>query len=102
MGFDCGLRKVLAFTYRADVSGGLIEHEYDHVYLGYFDGEPHPDPQEALDWRWSEPADVLAWMADRPADFTIWFKRIVQEISPAGLGQWAALAQQHDRIVRLA
>jgi len=97
MGFDCGLRKVLALIYHASLSGGLIEHEYDHVYLGRFDGDPNPDPQEALDWRWSEPAEVLAWMADRPDDFTIWFKRILEHISPVGLGHWAALAQQQPQ-----
>src|SRR5256885_16185610 len=40
MGVDCKLRKLFEFVYRVDFSNGLTEHEYDHVLVGIFDGEP--------------------------------------------------------------
>lgn len=94
MGFDCGLREVSTLTYWATVSDELIEHEYDHIYVGVFEGEPQIDPREVLDWKWTEPQDVLAWMSERPGDFTVWFKAMLAQIEPAGLAQWAALAQE--------
>ncbi len=33
LGFITPLTHVGSFTYHAEVSGGLIEHEYDHLYV---------------------------------------------------------------------
>ena len=52
MGFECELDEALAFTYHAELGDGLVEHEYDHVLVGRFDGEPEPDPREAAGWQW--------------------------------------------------
>src|SRR5205085_4273578 len=52
MRFDCALRPAFQFLYRAELSGGLVEHEYDHVFVGEFDDEPVPDRAEVEDWRW--------------------------------------------------
>nr|WP_319005146.1 isopentenyl-diphosphate Delta-isomerase [Acuticoccus sediminis] len=81
MGFCCDLRNVGSFIYRADMQNGLIEHEYDHVYFGTFDGEPVSNPDEADEWRWIEQYRLLAWMQDAPEDFTAWFRTI---FSPSG------------------
>ena len=71
MGFDCALQEVTAFIYEAQVPGGLIEHEFDHVYIGRHDGEPVPNPAEASDWRWIEPHRLLSWMGAEPELFTV-------------------------------
>lgn len=42
MGFDCRLERVYAFVYRAEFDNGLIEHEYDHVFIGRHDAVPRP------------------------------------------------------------
>ena len=43
-GFDAELTPAFTFIYRAtDPASGLTEHEFDHVFFGRFDGEPHPD-----------------------------------------------------------
>ena len=92
MGFDCALQEVTAFTYEAQVTGGLIEHEFDHVYIGCHDGEPAPNPDEASNWMWIEPHQLLSWMDAEPALFTVWFKTIL--VSSANqLEQWSQQAQ---------
>lgn len=73
MGFHCPLGTAFSFVYRADVGGGLIEHEYDHVFVGTFDGDPAPDPAEVDAWRWIEIADLHRELRDRPDRFTTWF-----------------------------
>jgi isopentenyl-diphosphate Delta-isomerase len=42
MGFECEVRQVFALTYFAELDGGLFEHEYDHVFVGQFDGARLP------------------------------------------------------------
>src|SRR2546423_9920022 len=46
MGFDCELRAAFGFLYRAELRERLIEHEYDHVFVGEFRGAPAPDVAE--------------------------------------------------------
>ena len=37
MGLNCELKHCFNFIYKADLENGLIEHEYDHVFIGYSD-----------------------------------------------------------------
>src|SRR5437660_813812 len=46
MGFDCDVKEVFNFIYRTNVDNNLIEHEYDHVLVGRFDGVPKPNRDE--------------------------------------------------------
>jgi isopentenyl-diphosphate delta-isomerase len=78
MGFGATLRHVAAFTYRAEVGGGLVEHEFDHVLVGAFDGEPVPAPAEVDAWRWLAPEAVLAECSAHPARFTPWFAQALR------------------------
>lgn len=88
MGFDCALQEVTAFIYEAQVPGGLIEHEFDHVFIGRHDGEPVPNPAEASDWMWIAPCQLLSWMDAEPDLFTVWFKEILVS-SGDQLEQWS-------------
>jgi isopentenyl-diphosphate Delta-isomerase len=84
MGFSCPLAPAFAFTYRADVGDGLIEHEYDHVFIGRYDGTPSPDPAEVEDWRWVTPADVADELREEPGRFTCWFRVAFDELKGRG------------------
>ncbi|WP_410493771.1 isopentenyl-diphosphate Delta-isomerase [Chryseobacterium defluvii] len=62
MGFQCPLNKIFEFTYRSELGNGLIEHEYDHVFLGRYEGNMLPNPVEVNDsryWNITEIADAL-------------------------------------------
>ncbi len=73
MGFDCDLEPVAALQYRLSLACGLVEHEYDHVFLERYAGEPAPNPEEVEAWRWARPDSVLADRAARPHVYTGWF-----------------------------
>lgn len=77
MGIDCALEPAFRFTYRAEVAGGLVEHEYDHVFFGRYDGPPSPAADEVDDWRWAAPADAARQAARDPDAFTPWFRIVV-------------------------
>jgi isopentenyl-diphosphate delta-isomerase len=72
---DAGaLRDVGSFVYRAQDDGtDLVEHEWDHVLVGRFDGTPRPDPDEVGGWRWVDRDELDAELAADPRRFTPWF-----------------------------
>ena len=53
MGFDCELREIFSFVYRVELENKLIEHEYNHVFVGTFDLDPTPNLNEVDDWKWA-------------------------------------------------
>jgi isopentenyl-diphosphate delta-isomerase len=94
MGFDCDLQEVAAITYHAQVSNNLIEHEYDHIYVGLFDGDPTPDPGEASNWVWVETPAVLKLIETQPDTFTAWFRKILHEAGDGCLELWKVQVQK--------
>jgi isopentenyl-diphosphate Delta-isomerase len=84
MGLRCRLEYAGAFLYRAQVGAGLIEHEYDHVFLGRWDGSPRPAPQEVDGWRWAHPRTLRKWLRTHPERFAPWFPRVLRQAGLAG------------------
>jgi isopentenyl-diphosphate delta-isomerase len=81
LGFDTDLREVFSFTYRAtDAASGLTEHEFDHVFVGRFDGVPTPNAGEVDDWKWVATGALLADVRARPAAYTPWFALVVERV----------------------
>lgn len=74
MGFECPLEPAGAFIYRAKLANGLVEHEYDRVFAGAFDGEPAPDPAEVSEWRWAAVDEILRALRRGRARYTVWLK----------------------------
>jgi len=74
MGFDAHLTELFAFIYRANLEDGLIENEYDHVLVGWFEGVPKPDPTEIADWRWTDIATLSVDLKEHPESYTYWFR----------------------------
>lgn len=74
--------------YRADVGGGMIEHEVVDVFVAEQDMEPAVSPNEAevMDHRWIPLADLRAEIAAEPARFTPWLKIYLSEHASAILG----------------
>jgi isopentenyl-diphosphate delta-isomerase len=68
------LQPRFTFTYRAELENDLVEHEFDHVFFGHWDGPLMPDPQEVMDTRWVTLAEMDLEIADAPERFTAWLK----------------------------
>jgi isopentenyl-diphosphate Delta-isomerase len=82
MGIRCKLEKILDFTYRAELDQNLIEHEFDHVFVGQFNGEPKPNPDEAHAWQWMGIGELERDVAENPGRYTAWFKIIWHKVLP--------------------
>jgi len=74
MGFDAELNKLFDFIYRADLEDGLVEHEFDHVLVGSFDGVPDPDATEVADWKWIDLPTLSLDLKAHPENYTYWFR----------------------------
>ena len=90
-GFDVPLEKLFTFVYRAeDPATGLTEHEFDHVFVGRFDGRPAPNPDEIDAWEWVDPADLLRDVRARPERYTPWFRLVLERVIERGASDTVA------------
>jgi len=85
MGFDCALRTVFGFVYRAALDGGLVEHEFDHVVVGRLQGAPAPGVREVGAWKWEGIPVIESTIAEDPKVFTAWFKLALDGLLARGL-----------------
>ncbi|TJZ63359.1 isopentenyl-diphosphate Delta-isomerase [Sphingobacterium olei] len=81
MGISCTLEKCFSFIYNIPVENNLIEHEYDHVFLGYTNDEPNPNPAEIQNYRWVPLEQLEREVHTQPQHFTHWFKMALQRIA---------------------
>lgn len=66
------LAEIFSLTYLAAVSDNLIEHEFDHVFVCNYEGDPMPSPQEVAEWRTLSFEQLLAELDDAPELWTPW------------------------------
>ncbi len=79
MGFDCELEELFYFIYKAELDNNLIEHELDHVLIGYSNLDPILNKDEAIDYKWLNLEEVKKAIIIQPTEFTFWFKIIILE-----------------------
>jgi isopentenyl-diphosphate delta-isomerase len=84
MGFDCDLDCSGSIIYRAELSGGLIEHELDHVFTGRFAGSPIANSAEVAGWRWVGLTELLAERQLRSRHYTAWFWLVLEHVLGKG------------------
>ncbi len=77
--------------YRADVGGGLIEHEVVDIFTAAAGPTLRviPDPDEVMAVRWVALDDLRAEIARSPARFTPWLRIYLAEHAPAIFGDLA-------------
>lgn len=81
MGFDCELREAGTLLYETNFENGLIEHEFDHFFIGNYRNESIvPDPQEVSEWLWVQPQRILLDIAAQPNEYTHWLKLALADV----------------------
>ena len=79
MGFECSLKELFSFVYKAPFDNGLTEHELDHVMVGHYDRDPVINPAEVASFKWMPMEDVKRDILEQPELYTEWFKIIFKE-----------------------
>lgn len=80
LGFRTPLQKVFAFTYKAAVENNLIEHEYDHVFVGEYDGTVNFSEAEVQTVRYLPLEEIQASLQRESHAYTEWFKLAFPQI----------------------
>ncbi|MEU7829511.1 isopentenyl-diphosphate Delta-isomerase [Nonomuraea sp. NPDC049129] len=77
---DLELAGIVEYRHK-DPFTGLIEHEYNHTYVGQVEGLPSPNPQEIEAWVYLTPSEVRDL---RNADsLSVWFDSVYEVARPA-------------------
>lgn len=79
MGIDAQLDFSHTFIYKTNLEGGLIEHELDHVFIGFYEGEPSLNPEEADQWKFVPMAELMNDINVNPDQYTVWMRLILQD-----------------------
>lgn len=80
MGFDCDIKEIVNFTYKAPFENGLTEWEFDHVFAGVYDGPVVPNPEEVESFKSVGVESLEKDLDEHPERYTPWFKIIVSKV----------------------
>jgi isopentenyl-diphosphate Delta-isomerase len=83
LGITTKLQKAFSFTYQAAFDNGLIEYEFDHVFVGFFDDEIFPNSLEVANTCYKTLEEIESDLQQVPHHYTKWF-----EIAMPKLQQW--------------
>ena len=90
MGFTCELKEIFNLTYKVQFDNNISEHEFDHIFVGSFEGDPQPDESEVEAWRWIHIRDLVDDIAVRPESYSYWLRVLMIETAV----QWLPAFQE--------
>lgn len=80
MGFTCKLEERFSFVYKVEFEDNLFENEYDHVFIGKYDGDIIPNKEEVDDFKWVDINYIREDIKVNPELYTYWFKVLIDKI----------------------
>jgi isopentenyl-diphosphate delta-isomerase len=80
MGFECDLQWIFRFDYRVEFTNTLVENEIDHVFIGRYDGDPIPNPEEVQDWKWMDLEPLINDVKANPETYSYWLKICIDQV----------------------
>lgn len=90
LGFTTPLQKLFSFTYKAVVENNLIEHEYDHVFAGEYEGKIKLNREEVCNYAYRDLKEIKAALQKNPKRFTAWFRIALPQIEEWWQGRHAS------------
>ena len=80
LGFDADFKEIGQFVYKQSFSNGLTEYEFDHVFIGKYDGaEVKPNLDEVADHKWVSLKNLEKDMKRNPDRYSYWLQEILQK-----------------------
>lgn len=80
MGFDTALTTAFSFVYKTSFDNGLVEYEFDHVLIGYYDGDIKPDSHEVNDYCFMKMEAVKESLEHHQHKYTYWFTQVFPKL----------------------
>ncbi|MBS1596800.1 MAG: isopentenyl-diphosphate Delta-isomerase [Bacteroidetes bacterium] len=73
LGFVTSIEEIFDFIYKSSFENGLTEYEFDHVFIGIYDGNIEPDQKEVSDFCFKSLDEIKSSLTSQPAKYTAWF-----------------------------
>jgi isopentenyl-diphosphate delta-isomerase len=73
MGFEIPVAKIFDFVYKATFDNGLTEYEFDHVFVGEYEGVVNYDKEEVMDVCYQSMPGISHSLKGHPEKYTAWF-----------------------------
>jgi len=80
MGFACHTREIFSTVYKAKLDNDIIENEFDHIFIGEYNGLPNPEPQEVEEWKWMDITEIKNHIKVQGQNFTVWFPLLFDNV----------------------
>jgi isopentenyl-diphosphate delta-isomerase len=96
MGIETKIIPIFNFIYKAEFQNNLIEHELDHVFIGFSDKKPKPNFKEVCSWDYVDETSLIKLLNDCPESFSPWFKICYERVFQT------AYAQRNKELVGLS
>lgn len=95
-GISCPVKEIGSFIYSYKFKEDLYECEYDHVFIGEYQGDVFPDRQEIEEMAWVDMERLAKRLAEHPQEYAPWFltayPMVLRAISPEGPASTGAAA----------
>jgi isopentenyl-diphosphate delta-isomerase len=80
MGFNTPLEKAFDFVYFTSFENGLAENEFDHVFIGKFDGAIKANREEVSEYTFRSMTQIAQDLFDGPTRYTAWFRIVFPKV----------------------
>lgn len=97
LGFTTALERIFQFTYKAEVENNLIEHEFDHVFVGEWEGKVCMNKDEVKDFCYQSLTELKMAIHEHPGKFTSWFRLAFPRIEAWWRQQYPELSLVNDK-----
>ncbi len=74
---EAEVKHLFPFEYRAELNRNLVEHELDHVLIGFCDSYDKINPDEVSEMKFINLHDLKLDMIKNPNNYTAWFNIIM-------------------------
>lgn len=79
MGFVCNLNYSHKFLYKVELDNQLTEFEWDYVLVGFYDGAPSVNFNEAQAWKYESLDSIRNHVNQNPDLYTCWFRIMLNQ-----------------------
>lgn len=73
IGVNTKIKELFSFIYLNKFNDDLYEYEYDHVFLGKYDGNVTLNEEEASETKWTTIEDLEKDLTENPLKYASWF-----------------------------
>ncbi|WP_100159043.1 isopentenyl-diphosphate Delta-isomerase [Proteus columbae] len=89
LGMKCDMQSIGTILYNEKVTDDLIEHEFDHLFLGFSNELPRSNSNEVMDYRWISLDSLYQDIEENAQNYSVWFRHILNRMGIEQFSRWS-------------